>query len=113
MYRAGTGPGGVGCLLRIDLFRNGAAPMPRTNCAPPRSYAREDDAVWPPVTRAYGGPVAVRWPLAQRAGMATLRLSLPVALTMVLLGAVYLYADALLPMSGQPALVRGAGLAVS
>jgi hypothetical protein len=61
-------------------------------------------AVWPPDRRAYGGHAPSRlkrylWPLRVAA-----RLFLPVILLTVLLGAAFLYSDAvlLLPLSGPP-----------
>ena len=49
----------------------------------------------------------------RRAGLAAARLIVPVSLLLVLLGATYLYADALLPLAGWPVPIRGAGLAIS
>jgi uncharacterized PurR-regulated membrane protein YhhQ (DUF165 family) len=75
---------------------------------------RSEDPVWPPPQRAYGGPEE---PDTKRQlivlGLASLRLAVPVSLLLVLLGAAYLYIDALLPMGGMPAPIRDAGLAVS
>ena len=73
-----------------------------------------DDPVWPPATRAYGGPTEpTNWQKAAIVGLAAVRLFIPVCLLLVLLGAAYLYADALLPLAALPAPIRDAGLAIS
>ena len=72
------------------------------------------DAVWPPPVRAYGGPeVLDNWRKAAIVGQAALHLFVPVCLLLVLLGAAYLYADALFPLAGFAAPIRDAGLAKS
>lgn len=79
----------------------------------PYRLVRGQDPVWPPATRAYGGPDApeTRRRKLEALGLAAARLIVPVALVMVLLGATYLYADDL--FSGLPVSIRSAGLAVS
>jgi hypothetical protein len=72
-----------------------------------------EDAAWPPVGRAYGGPLPARAAALHQALLGAARLVLPVLLTMVLLGAAYLYADDILPLMGAPAAVQGAMLAMS
>jgi uncharacterized PurR-regulated membrane protein YhhQ (DUF165 family) len=76
---------------------------------------RGEDAAWPPVERAYGGPSqdAEKRRRAAALGLGVARLIVPVSLLLVLLGATYLYADALLPLAGWPVPIRGAGLAIS
>jgi uncharacterized PurR-regulated membrane protein YhhQ (DUF165 family) len=72
------------------------------------------DAVWPPAERAYGGSEqADKRRKAAALGLAVARLIVPVLLLLVLLGATYLYADALLPLQGWPVPIRNAGLAIS
>jgi uncharacterized PurR-regulated membrane protein YhhQ (DUF165 family) len=72
------------------------------------------DAVWPPVERAYGGPAEPEnWRKATLVAQAALRLVVPVSLLLVLLGAAYLYADALFDLEKTPAPIRDAGIAVS
>jgi uncharacterized PurR-regulated membrane protein YhhQ (DUF165 family) len=72
------------------------------------------DAVWPPAERAYGGSEqADKRRRAAAVGLAVARLIVPVLLLLVLLGATYLYADALLPLQGWPVPIRNAGLAIS
>jgi len=80
---------------------------------PYRAARRAQDPLWPPLARAYGGPdkpEETRRKLAAL-GLAALRLIVPVALLLVLLGATYLYADDL--FSGLPVPIRSMGLAVS
>jgi hypothetical protein len=48
-----------------------------------------------------------RWKTARLIGLTALRLVLPVILTLVLLGASYLYADAVFPLFGAPQAIRG------
>ena len=73
-----------------------------------------DDPVWPPVTRAYGGPTEMtKWEKAAVLGLAEVRLVIPVSLLLVLLGAAYLYADALFSLAGLPAPIWDAGLGIS
>ena len=84
-----------------------------TNQGPYRLDAG-DDAVWPPATRAYGGPEENENQRRLRlVAEAALRLIVPVSLLLVLLGAAYLYADALFPVAGFPAPIRDAGLSRS
>lgn len=71
-----------------------------------------EDAVWPPAVRAYGGPEETgNQKKLAIIGKGALRLFVPVSLLLVLLGAAYLYADALFALHG--ALIRDAGLAMS
>jgi uncharacterized PurR-regulated membrane protein YhhQ (DUF165 family) len=81
--------------------------------APYRAARRAQDPLWPPPARAYGGPDEPEEARRKRValGLAALRLIVPVALVLVLLGASYLYADDL--FSGLPVSIRGMGLAVS
>jgi uncharacterized PurR-regulated membrane protein YhhQ (DUF165 family) len=87
-------------------------PPPATGAEPYR-LPQSQDAVWPPAVRAYGGPQVARWKIARLVALMTLRLILPVILTLVLLGASYLYADAVYPLLGAPQAIRGALLATS
>ncbi len=73
-------------------------------------FHRSQDAVWPPVARAYGGPSEPDTSRKAAAlGLAAARLVLPVILLLILLGASYLYADAQLVVAAVP--IRG--LAIS
>ncbi len=94
--------------MRASEYRSIAAEQSR--------YAARhaDDPVWPPPIRAYGGPTELtRWEKAAILGLAAVRLVIPVSLLLVLLGAAYLYADALFPFGGMPAPIRDAGLGIS
>jgi uncharacterized PurR-regulated membrane protein YhhQ (DUF165 family) len=71
------------------------------------------DAVWPPVERAYGGPFQDNWHKAVPVLMAAAKLIVPVLLTLVLLGAAYLYADAVLPEAWLPQGLHGSLLTIS
>jgi hypothetical protein len=51
---------------------------------------------WPPIDRAYGGPVYTVWRQAAPWVIRVINLIVPVTLLVVLLGATYLYADAVL-----------------
>jgi hypothetical protein len=94
--------------VRATEYRNAAFDV-----ATYQSY-RADDAVWPPVERAYGGKEqAEKRRRTAALGLAVIRLIVPVALLLVLLGATYLYADALLPLASWPVPIRNAGLAMS
>lgn len=74
---------------------------------------RGDDAVWPPQTRAYGGPPdGMRQRIAGPALIAA-RLIMPVLLLITLLGAAYLFTDALLVLPDAPRSVQNALLARS
>lgn len=95
-------------IVRASEYRSIAAEQSR--------YAARhaDDPVWPPPIRAYGGPTELtRWEKAAILGLAAVRLVIPVSLLLVLLGAAYLYADALFPFGGMPAPIRDAGLGIS
>jgi uncharacterized PurR-regulated membrane protein YhhQ (DUF165 family) len=96
--------------VRVHEYRNASTAFEAETY---RSH-RSDDAVWPPVERAYGGSEqADKRRKAAALGLAVARLIVPVALLLVLLGATYLYADALLPLSRWPVPIRNAGLAIS
>jgi uncharacterized PurR-regulated membrane protein YhhQ (DUF165 family) len=75
---------------------------------------RENDAVWPPHARAYGGPPegGMRDKITGPAQVAA-RLIVPVLLLITLLGAAYLFTDALLLLPGAPHAVQSALLARS
>jgi uncharacterized PurR-regulated membrane protein YhhQ (DUF165 family) len=103
---------GSGCGLRVLAYRNGAI-APRDADAELYRLPQAHDAVWPPVARAYGGPVPPRAQKLRQPLLLAARLALPVMLTMVLLGASYLYADDILALPGMPATVRGAMLSAS
>jgi uncharacterized PurR-regulated membrane protein YhhQ (DUF165 family) len=98
--------------VRAYEYRNGTSALD----ADSGSYRprRGQDALWPPVERAYGGPAeAEKQRRVADFGLAVVRLIVPVALLLVLLGATYLYADDLLPMDGMPVPIRDTGLAIS
>ena len=98
--------------MRATEFRI-ASPALSADAGIYRLY-RGQDAVWPPVERAYGGSAEVEKQRKTAAlWLAVARLIVPVALLLVLLGATYLYADDLLVLDGWPVPIRGAGLAVS
>jgi uncharacterized PurR-regulated membrane protein YhhQ (DUF165 family) len=101
--------------LRAYRFENGAIPLPAREAEPgPYRLRHGDDAVWPPQVRAYGGPVEQSTlERILEIGLASLRLAVPVFLLMTLLGATYLYADALLPAWLVPGPARGAMPTVS
>jgi hypothetical protein len=105
----------LGVLKAYD-FRNGAhrAPIAALEAdVGPYRLRRDQDAVWPPKNRAYGGESEnLREKLAEPALMAA-RLALPVALLITLLGAAYLFTDAFLLLPGAPKAVQNAMLAVS
>ena len=92
--------------MRRDLFKNDAA-------FEQGAYRRDDDPSWPPPVRAYGGRNVSPWEPVQAFLHAALRLALPTLLTLVLLAASYLYADAALPLAGWPQTIQGAGLTAS
>ena len=102
--------------MRAYDFRNGAhrAPVAALEAdVGPYRLRREQDAVWPPRNRAYGGEVKTLWQkLAQPLLMAA-RIALPTALLVTLLGAAYLYTDAFLLWHTAPRTVQNAMLAIS
>lgn len=102
--------------MRAYNYRNGAhrAPVAALEAdVGPYRLRRDQDAVWPPKERAYGGEVRTLWQrLAEPARMAG-RLLLPVTLLIVLLGAAYLFTDAFLLLPSAPHTVQRALLAVS
>jgi uncharacterized PurR-regulated membrane protein YhhQ (DUF165 family) len=99
-------------VVRAYKFGNGAFPVPaREYEAGPYRLRSGADAVWPPPARAYGGPVENRFKRAREIGLVALRLAVPVLLLLTLLGAVYLYADAVLPAAMLP--LQGAPLTIS
>jgi hypothetical protein len=99
-------------IVRAYEYRNGSSAL--ADAAGPYRLRHDEDAVWPPAGRAYGGPAeTAKQRRAAALGRAVARLIVPVALLLVLLGATYLYADALLPLAGWPVPIRDAGLAIS
>lgn len=106
---------GLGVLKAYD-FRNGAhrAPVAALEAdVGPYRLRREQDAVWPPKDRAYGGEVKTLWQKLAQPALMTARLVLPVALLITLLGAAYLFTDAFLLMPHAPKMAQNAMLAVS
>ena len=96
--------------LRALSFRN-SANLPVAAAEPdfgPYRLRTGDDAVWPPVERAYGGKVETLWRRWSWALVGLARLALPTALTVILMGAAFLYGDAVLPADSMPLLVRRA-----
>jgi hypothetical protein len=73
----------------------------------------EDDAVWPPRTRAYGGPPEDLRNRMSGPILIAARLVVPVLLLITLLGAAYLFTDALLFLPDAPRAVQNAMLARS
>jgi uncharacterized PurR-regulated membrane protein YhhQ (DUF165 family) len=106
-------PGLVG--LRVYEYRNGTVRSPMATLEADEGYRPRPagDAAWPPPERAYGGPVESLWSHLAGPLTAAGRLAVPVLLLATLLGAAYLYSDAVLPLAGAPRMVRGAMLAVS
>jgi len=81
--------------LRAYKIEQGAMPA---RIAVGRAYRINpgQDAVWPPVERAYGGEVESPWEQAAAIAAIVMGLLVPVLLLLTLLLAAYLYADALL-----------------
>jgi uncharacterized PurR-regulated membrane protein YhhQ (DUF165 family) len=79
----------------------------------PYRLRRDQDAVWPPKDRAYGGELESLRLRLERPVRITTRLMLPVMLFVTLLGAAYLYTDAVLTLSGAPVFVQNALLTIS
>jgi uncharacterized PurR-regulated membrane protein YhhQ (DUF165 family) len=101
--------------LKAYDYRNGAhrAAMTSLEADPGYRARRAGDPVWPPQARAYGGPVEKFWALAAGPlGMAA-QLIMPVLMLVTLLGAAYLYSDAILILPGAPRRVQNALLAAS
>jgi uncharacterized PurR-regulated membrane protein YhhQ (DUF165 family) len=102
--------------LRAYDFRHGAhrAPIAALEADEgPYRLRHEQDAVWPPRGRAYGGDAPdLRARLSRPLRIAS-RLALPVILLIVLLGSAYLFTDALLLLPEAPRAVQNAMLAIS
>ncbi len=106
---------GLGILRAYD-YRNGAhrAPIAALEADEgPYRLRRDQDAVWPPKNRAYGGEVDTLWHRLAGPGLMAVHLALPVALLITLLGAAYLYTDAFLLLPSAPKTVQNAMLAIS
>ncbi len=106
---------GLGILRAYD-FRNGAhrAPLAALEADEgPYRLRRDQDAVWPPKNRAYGGELQGTWQKLAPAALMAAHLALPVLLLITLLGAAYLYTDAFLLMPGAPKTIQNAMLATS
>jgi hypothetical protein len=71
------------------------------------------DATWPPKDRAYGGEAESLWQEFSVPLLFAARLVLPVLMLTTLLGAGYLYTDALLFLPSAPVLVQKALLTIS
>ncbi|OAI43257.1 hypothetical protein AYO42_06185 [Rhizomicrobium sp. SCGC AG-212-E05] len=74
---------------------------------------RVNDAVWPPHERAYGGPPESMRQRFSGPALVLARLIVPVLLLSTLLGAAYLFTDALLLLPDAPRAVQNAMLARS
>lgn len=97
-------------------FRNGAhrAPVAALEAdVGPYRLRREQDALWPPRERAYGGEVRTLYLRYRQQILMAAHVALPTLLLVTLLGAAYLYTDAFLLLPHAPPLIRGAGLAAS
>lgn len=97
-------------------YRNGAhrAPIAALEADEgPYRLRREQDAVWPPKERAYGGAVDDLWQRVVVPALVVVRLALPVVLLVTLLGAAYLFTDAFLILPAAPRSVQNAMLAIS
>lgn len=97
-------------------YRNGAhrAPIAALEADEgPYRLRREQDAVWPPKERAYGGTVDGVWDRILTPALIVARLILPVMLLVTLLGAAYLFTDAFLILPSAPRGVQNAMLAIS
>lgn len=97
-------------------YQNGAHRLPllalvARRLSPPLRHA--DDAVWPPRARAYGGESGGLLRRLERPWRIASRLTMPVLMLVVLLGAAWLYTDAFLVLPGWPSMVQRALLAVS
>jgi hypothetical protein len=79
----------------------------------PYRLRRAGDAEWPPRDRAYGGEAESLWRTFRGPLLAAARLALPVLMLATLLGAGYLYTDALLFLPSAPVLVQKALLTIS
>jgi hypothetical protein len=96
--------------MRVSKFERTAIPVPV------RDYVEDYDL---PPRHGYRAPIVLGEPedprLAQARAMARIagRLAVPVLLLFVLLGAVYLYADAAIPAAWLPFFAEGYGLGVS
>jgi len=102
--------------LRAYDYRNGAhrAPVAALEADEgPYRLRREQDAVWPPKNRAYGGTVDDIWQRITAPAFTVARLILPVLLLVTLLGAAYLFTDAFLALPAAPRRVQNAMLALS
>ncbi len=101
-------------ILRAYEYQNGSPVAAQAVGAQYRPNLGHGVAAWPPADRAYGGPAEGEGRrLLRDVTQAALCLIVPVLLLLVLLGAAYLYADALLPLANLPDLFRGAGLTIA
>jgi hypothetical protein len=101
--------------MRVRKLEGSAIPGPaRAYNAVPYRIAHDDDAVWPPRTRAYGGPEE-ETPYTRALGYARIaaRLVLPMLLLFTLLQAIYLFADAPVPQAWLPGFAQGQLLILS
>lgn len=98
-------------ILRVSKFENRAIPVPG------RAYVAEDyiprDGYRAPAGLVLDGSEDPRLQQALRLLRIALRLAAPVLLLLVLLSAVYLYADAGIPAAWLPLWAQGYGLGVS
>ncbi len=101
--------------MRVTKLEEGAIPGPVRAYAPgPYRLPYEDDAVWPPRTRAYGGPEEeTSYIHALAYARIAARLAMPVLLLFTLLLTIYLYADAPLPQAWLPGFAQGQLLTIS
>jgi hypothetical protein len=115
--RAGSGhPARDQGPLRAYDYRNGAhrAPVAALEADDgPYRLRRGEDAAWPPKARAYGGEALDLRKRYARPIRIAVRLLLPVALLIVLLGSSYLYTDDFLNAAFLPAIAQRALLATS
>jgi uncharacterized PurR-regulated membrane protein YhhQ (DUF165 family) len=103
--------------VKAYTYQNGTVRAPlaalEADEGPYRLRRTQDAAAWPPKDRAYGGELDGLWERMALPLLVTARLVLPVLLLSTLLGAAYLYTDALLLLSAAPAMVQKALPAIS
>ena len=101
--------------MRVSKLEGSPIPGPvRANSAGPYRVAHDDDAVWRPRTRAYGGSEE-ETPYTRALAYARIaaRLALPVLLLFTLLQAIYLFTDAPVPQAWLPGFAQGQFLILS
>ena len=111
LSRSGTDWG----VLKAYDYRNGAhrAPIAALEADEgPYRLRREQDAVWPPKERAYGGEAETLRKRLERPWRISRRLLLPVTLLILLLVSAYLFSDAFLLLPHSPRMVQNVMLTI-